>query len=239
MKTINIKQKTPKVVKAIKGVTKKVGSKVMGIDLIDGQKRGESIARRLFLLLVIALFIYFLLLTFIGKKEEIQVQVPKEEAYAKEVVPDVVENINGDVVTTKVNGEVSIVPAEVFMESSSIAVKRFTQSYRGSRIDDKYFALLDKYCSDEVLKTVVAISVAETGMGRDVKRQSNFFGWFKGGNRNYDPDQETMAKDICNGVEKNYIGIGSDKAKAKKYVGYISNAWLENYRWAYAQMESR
>jgi hypothetical protein len=155
----------------------------------------------------------------------------------QEVVEPKEEWVDGDRVTEVEEGVYEIVPAEVFMESSTQAVKRFTQSYGGSRIDDKYFTLLDKYCSDEALRTVVALSVAETGMGRDVKRQSNFYGWFKGGNRNYDPDQETMAKEICNGVEENYLNIGNDSAKQRKYVGYVSNTWLYNYRWAYAQME--
>jgi hypothetical protein len=115
-------------------------------------------------------------------------------------------------------------------------IKEFTKSYRGSRIDDEYFALLDKYCSDEALKTVVAISVAESGMGRDVNRESNFFGWFKNGNENYDPDKGTMAKEICNGIEKSYLGIGNDMGKVKDYVGYISEDWLYNYRWAYNKL---
>ena len=127
--------------------------------------------------------------------------------------------------------------SEIFLFKDEEKAKEFTKTYRGSRIDDKYFNLLDEYCSDEALRTVVAISVAETGMGRDVSRQSNFYGWFKGGNRNYDPDMETMAREICTGVEKNYLNIGNDMAKAKKYVGYVSNDWLRNYRWAYAQME--
>ena len=169
-------------------------------------------------------------------RESVQETVETPEI-DQEVVAPKEEWINGDRVTEVEEGVYEIVPAENFMESSVTAIKRFTQSYRGSRIDDKYFALLDEYCSDEALRTVVALSVAETGMGRDVKRQSNFYGWFKGGNRNYDPDQETMAKEICNGVEKNYLNIGNDMGKAKKYVGYVSNDWLRNFRWAYAQME--
>lgn len=208
-------------------------------NLLDGQRRGEVMFRRFFFLIAMGMLIYLLLLTLVGKKEErVEVDVEPVKVYAEEVVvEDKQEWVDGDKVTTKADGTIEVVPAEVFMESPTVAVKEFTQSYRGSRIDDKYFALLDKYCSDEALKTVVALSVAETGMGRDVKRQSNFYGWFKGGNRNYDPDQETMAKEICNGVEKNYLNIGNDMAKAKKYVGYVSNDWLYNYRWAYAQME--
>ena len=209
-----------------------------GWNLLDGQRRGEVIFRRAFVLVVGSLLLYLFLLAVVGKKEQ---NVP--EVQAKEVIEEVVvvedkeEWVDGDKVTTKADGTVEVIPAEVFMESSTQAIKRFTQGYRGSRIDDKYFALLDENCSDEALRTVVALSVAETGMGRDVSRQSNFYGWFKGGNRNYDPSQEVMAKEICNGVEKNYLNIGNDMGKAKKYVGYVSNDWLYNYRWAYAQME--
>lgn len=210
------------------------------INLLDGQRRGEVMFRRFFFLVAMGMLIYLLLLTFVGRKDEVKVSVDPtpEKVLAQEVVVEEKEEwVNGDRVTTKADGTVEVVPAENFMESSTQAVKRFIESYSGSRIDDKYFSLLDKYCSDEALRTVVAISVAETGMGRDVKRQSNFYGWFKGGNGNYDPDQETMAKEICNGVEKNYLNIGNDMAKAKKYVGYVSNDWLRNFRWAYAQME--
>lgn len=210
-----------------------------GWNLLDGQRRGEIIFRRVLFLVFIALLIYVLLLTFVGKKEgRVQIETKPTQVQAKEVVvEDKEEWIDGDKVTTKADGTVEVIPAEVFMESSTQAVKRFTDSYSGSRIDDKYFALLDKYCSDEALRTVVAISVAETSMGRNTSRNTNFYGWFKGGNRNYDPDMETMAKEICTGVEKNYLNIGNDMAKVKKYVGYVSSDWLYNYRWAYAQME--
>jgi len=210
-----------------------------GWSLLDGQRRGEVMFRRFFFLIAMGMLIYLLLLTLVGKKEErVEVDVEPVKVYAEEVVvEDKQEWVGGDRVTTKADGTIEVVPAEVFMESSVKSIKAFTQSYKGSRIDDKYFTLLDEHCSDEALRTVVAISVAETGMGRDVKRQSNFYGWFKGGNRNYDPDQEIMAKEICEGVEKNYLNIGNDMAKVKKYVGYVSNDWLRNYRWAYAQME--
>jgi len=210
------------------------------INLLDGQRRGEVMFRRMFFLIAMGMLIYLLLLTFVGRKDEatVSIDTTPEKVQAKEVVVEEKEEwVDGDKVTTKADGTVEVIPAEVFMESSTTAVKRFTQSYKGSRIDDKYFSLLDKYCSDEALRVVVAISVAETGMGRDVKRQSNFYGWFKGGNRNYDPSQEVMAKEICDGVEENYLNIGNDSAKQRKYVGYVSNNWLYNYRWAYAQME--
>lgn len=209
-------------------------------NLLDGQRRGEVVFRRVFFLVAMGMLIYLLLLTFVGRKDEapMSVNATPEKVQAKEVViEDKEEWIDGDKVTTKADGTVEVIPAEVFMKNPTQAVKRFTDSYSGSRIDDKYFALLDKYCSDEALRTVVAISVAETSMGRNTSRNTNFYGWFKGGNRNYDPDMETMAKEICTGVEKNYLNIGNDMAKVKKYVGYVSSDWLYNYRWAYAQME--
>ncbi len=118
------------------------------------------------------------------------------------------------------------------------AIRAFTKRYRGSRIDGQYFELLEKNCSVEGLRTVVAISVAESGMGRDTPfRHSNFWGWFAGGNRNYDPDKETMSRVICTGIERNYIGIGHDFNKASRYVGHNPTNWLSNFNWAYYQME--
>lgn len=209
-------------------------------NLLDGQKRGEIIFRRVFFLLAMSMLLYLLLLTLVGRKDQKEVTIKQEpeKVIAKEVeVEEKVEWVAGDRVTTKADGSVEVVPAENFMDSPVQAIKKFTETYSGSRIDKEYFALLDEHCSDEALRTVVAISVAESSMGRNTSRKSNFFGWFKGGNRNYDPDQETMAKEICNGVEKNYLNIGNDSAKQKRYVGYVGNDWLRNYRWAYAQME--
>jgi len=210
------------------------------INLLDGQKRGEIIFRRAFVLVVGGLILYLLLLAFVGKKEE-----NSEVAQAVDVVTGVdglgVVRRDGEVVDgQKVvveNGKAMYIQEYNPVSDQVKAIKKFTQSYRGSRIDDKYFDLLDENCTDEGLRTVVAISVAETGMGRDVNRQSNFFGWFKGGNRNYDPSRKVMAREICKGVQKSYLNIGSDSAKARKYVGHSTTTWLRNYRWAYAQME--
>lgn len=213
------------------------------INLLDGQRKGEVIFRRSFVLIVGALIVYLLLLVFVGKKED-----NSTPAVATETIVELGvdgsgnvrregEVVNGQKVEVENGKAVYIQPTPAPTSKQIKAIKKFTQTYRGSRINDKYFDLLASNCSVEALRVVVAISVAETGMGRDVKRQSNFFGWFAGGNRNYDPDQKTMAKVICSGVEKSYIGIGSSVAKAKKYVGNNPTNWLRNYRWAYAQME--
>lgn len=186
------------------------------------------------------MLLYLLLLTLVGRKDQKEVTIKQEpeKVIAKEVeVEEKVEWVAGDRVTTKEDGSVEVVPAENFMDSPVQAIKKFTETYSGSRIDKEYFAYLDEHCSDEALRTVVAISVAETSMGRNTKNKANFFGWFKGGNRYYDTDKETMAKEICTGITKYYIGIGEDMAKATRYVGHNPSTWLRNYRWAYSQME--
>lgn len=214
--------------------------KSLKINLLDGQRKGEIIFRRVFLILIV-----YLLVLFIGKALTNKPEETPREAGAIEIV-------NGQKVQIDENGKTwyiqeytpkpEVKKAEVVVDKKEFneyeKIYKFTQTYRGSRISAKYFGYLKQECkTPEVLRTVVAISVAETGMGRDVKRHSNYFGWFAGGNRNYDPDQETMAKEICSGVEKNYLNIGNDMAKVKKYVGYVSNDWLRNFKWAYAQME--
>ena len=61
MKTITIKQTTPKILKFLKTTANRVYSKAMKFDLIDGQKRSESIARRLAILLLLFLSLYILI----------------------------------------------------------------------------------------------------------------------------------------------------------------------------------
>ena len=208
-------------------------------NLLDGQKRGEILFRRIFFLLAMGMLLYLLLLILVGRKdqEQVQIEIKPEKVEAKEVIEEKEEWVNGDRVTTKADGSIEIVPAENFMDSQVQTVRKFTQTYSSSRIDNEYFVYLDRYCEDEALRTVVAISVAETSMGRNTSNKANFFGWFKGGNRRYDTDKETMAKEICTGVTKHYIGIGEDMGKVRKYVGHNSSNWLKNYRWAYSQME--
>ena len=212
-------------------------------DLLDGQKRGEVLFRRFFVFAV-GYALVLLLATVYGDRIKAYLEGESKEVQAsvevieekEEVVEDKIEWVDGDRVTEKADGTIVVVPAEVFMESSVTAMRDFTKRY-GGKIDDTYFNLLDKYCSDEGLRTVIALSVAESSMGKNTSNKSNWYGWFKGGNRYYDPSQEEMAKEICTGVEKNYLGIGSNNSKAIKYVGYVSTTWLNNYRWAYNQME--
>lgn len=137
-------------------------------------------------------------------------------------------------------GEPEYVPTRV-PEVKQVArvsnVDAFVKSYRGSRIDDSYLKILRGACKDEeLLKRVVAMSVSESGMGRDLPhRQSNFWGWFKSGDRNYDPSREQMAQDICNGVRKYYYDMTPERV-ARYTGGDRSSNWANIYNWAMAQM---
>jgi hypothetical protein len=215
--------------------------KALGINLLDGQRRGEVVFRRVFLLVV--LYILFILvghLIFPRAKQEEVVQ----EVEAK----DRVEWVGGDRVTYREDGIVEVVPAENFESAPEVveivetqgkgvdSVSEFIKSY-GGRIDDTYLALLRENCNEEAVKIVVAISVAETSMGKKTNKATNFYGWFKSGNTAYDPSVEEMAAEICRGVQKSYMSIGKDARVTGVYTGSDRvDSWTENFNWALAQM---
>jgi hypothetical protein len=117
-------------------------------------------------------------------------------------------------------------------------VYTFTQTYKGSRIDTNYYNLLKENCKTEGgLKLVVAISVAESGMGRDLPyREANFWGYFLNNDRNFDPSREEMARVICNGIETYYMGVNNNTELARRYVGHDPSDWLFRVNWALSQM---
>jgi hypothetical protein len=213
------------------------------IDLLDGQKRGEIVFRRVFFILVMFAIVALLGMLLIEKEPYEEYIKEVEEVDAREEGVDGVGNvvkegdiINGQEVVVE-DGKASYVVEYDPMSEQAKVVKSFIFDVYKGRYSEEYFELLRENCSDEGLKTVVALSVAESSMGKNTSKKSNWYGWFKGGNRNYDPDVEEMAKEICTGIEKSYLGIGTDMSKVRRYVGYVSNTWLNNYRWAYAQME--
>jgi hypothetical protein len=217
--------------------------KSVKINLLDGQKRGEIIFRRAFFILVMFTIVALLGMLLIEKEPYEEYIKEVQEVDAREEGIDGVGNIvkEGDII----NGQEVVVEdgqARYIYEYEPLsdqvkAVKTFVFDVYKGRYSEEYFELLVDNCSDEGLRTVVAISVAESSMGKNTNRKTNWYGWFKGGNRNYDPSQEEMAKEICTGVEKNYLGIGTDMNKVKRYVGSVSSSWLGNYIWAYNQME--
>ena len=217
--------------------------KSVKINLLDGQKRGEIIFRRAFFILVMFTIVALLGMLLIEKEPYEEYIKEVQEVDAREEGVDGVGNVvkEGDIV----NGQEVVVEDGkaayiVDYQPKSDQVKQIESfvfdTYKGAYTRE-YFDLLVSNCSDEGLRTVIALSVAESSMGKNTNKNSNWYGWFKGGNRNYDPSIEEMAKEICTGVEKSYIGITTDMNKARTYVGYVSDSWLNNIKWAYGQME--
>ena len=217
--------------------------KSVKINLLDGQKRGEIIFRRAFFILVMFTIVALLGMLLVEKEPYEEYIKEVQEVDAREEGVDGVGNVvkEGDIV----NGQEVVVEDGkaayiVDYQPKSDQVKQIESfvfdTYKGAYTRE-YFDLLVSNCSDEGLRTVIALSVAESSMGKNTNKNSNWYGWFKGGNRNYDPSIEEMAKEICTGVEDHYLGITTDMGKAKAYVGYVSESWLNNIRWAYGQME--
>lgn len=112
-------------------------------------------------------------------------------------------------------------------------------SYYGGRYSHEYLQELANNCDSDTLQIVLAISVAETGMGKATNKRTNFYGWYKNGNTGYDPDMKTMAKEICTGISKYYKNVGNNMAVANIYTGNDrTSTWFKNFQWAYYKMET-
>jgi len=76
--------------------------------------------------------------------------------------------------------------------------------YPGSRVTEEYYKAMEQALDEKTLANVLAMSIAETGAGRDASnfqgdgglKNSNFWGYFKGGDRTYDPDTGVMIEDL-------------------------------------------
>lgn len=190
--------------------------RVRRIDILDGKKRFERVSRRLLILLMgISILVLVLFLT---RKEEV-------------VCPNEVnEQIEEDITIPEKTSEI------IIEEVKQDKVKEYIESY-GGRINDEYLATLRNYCDEETLKLVIAISVAETNMGNSTLRHSNFYGYFYGGNRNYDPDYTEMSEVICRGISKYYFDVASNRAKAVRYTGGDNvDMWIANVNKALSNM---
>ena len=183
--------------------------KAMRFDIFDGKSRAERVSRRvIFLLLVLVVGMLS------GHLYKAQQEL-KEPRTTIVVVPEEQET-------------------EGLVEVDKI--KQYIDSY-GGRINDEYLATLRNYCDEETLKLVVAISVAETNMGNSTLRHSNFYGYFYGGNRNYDPDYTEMSEVICRGISKYYSDVASNRAKAVRYTGGDNvDMWIANVNKALSNM---
>lgn len=206
--------------------------KSLKINLLDGQRRGEIVFRRVFLLVIV-----YVLIVLVGKlitnKPQEAYEVEEVDAgytYTQEEYPELYEVPEAEVVEVVETGGKGLVIEE------KDSVKEYIKSY-GGKIDDDYLALLRKYCDEETLKVVVAISVAESSMGKNTSKQSNYFGWFKGNNRSYDPIREEMAQEICRGIGTYYRNIGFDRNLTMRYTGGDrAETWTGNFMSAIESM---
>lgn len=123
----------------------------------------------------------------------------------------------------------SISSRESSVVSGEDPIWSFVKNYPGGRINEDYYSLLSKYCGvgSHNLKLVIGMSVSESGMGGKglaSTKRSNFWNFFKGGNRAYDPDRDTMAREICNSVKTNYWLVDTDFHQARCYVRGCNDA---------------
>jgi len=213
MKIINIKQK---IQKAIKKFITKIYKKIKSVDLLDGQRRGEIIFRRVFFLIAMAMFIYLLLLVFVGKKEDIDV----EEVKAQEIlIEDKVEWVDGNRVTTKADGSIEIVPAEVFMSKEQLdklnedklKAQKIELFFRVNRNNapladyaEKFVEVANKYGLD--YRLLPAIATIESSGGKNNFRKYNAWGW---GNKSFSSFEEGI-EIVGKGLKNNYIEKGMD-----------------------------
>lgn len=120
---------------------------------------------------------------------------------------------------------------------------RMTSDYLGMMWDEinQQFPDATQDQKENLLASVLAISLTETGMGAaranaekssPYYRKSNFWGWFKNRDRSYDPEQPEMAKEIVRGLGSGYGLIGQDMnmEMAKRYSGSDrAERWLKDY----------
>jgi len=196
--------------------SKKFKTFLQSIDLLDGQRRGEVIFRRVFFLVSIAMFIYLMLVIFVGKKEDIESSIVPEKVEAQEV-KDRVEWINGDRVTTKADGSMEVVPAEVFMSAEQLKEKDLNYQ-RAKKIEtylrvnrnnapladyaDKFVEVANKYGLD--YRLLPAISVIESGGGKSLFRAYNAWGYGKYSFNSFEEGIEIVGK----GIKEGYIDKG-------------------------------
>lgn len=225
MKEINIKSKVNKIDKWFKSI----GKKIMSIDLIDGQGRVVSIIRRLIILLLLLFSVYILLDLMIHKgflttNEQRQLNQAIQQPLPSPVIA--LEQTEGSKVDNQTTEDIQKVKTTLQPLGK---IEEYIIAY-GGRYDSEYLASLRKYCSEDTLKLVIAISVAETGMGKArMDRNTNWYGYFYKGDRQYDPDVDTMSRVICNGIGKYYSDVNVNVAKANTYTGGDhTTTWMAN-----------
>lgn len=216
---------------------KSIGKKIMSIDLIDGQGRGVSIIRRLIILLLLLFSVYVLIDLLIHKgflttNEQRQLNQAIQQPLPSPVIA--LEQTEGSKVDNQTTEDIQKVKTTLQPLGK---IEKYIIAY-GGRYDSEYLASLRNYCDEDTLKLVIAISVAETGMGKArMDKNTNWYGYFYGGDRQYDPDMETMSRVICNGISKYYSDVATNYDRAFTYTGGDNTkTWMGNVNEALSEM---
>jgi len=214
--------------------------KIKNIDLLDGQKRGEIVFRRIFFLLAMGMFIYLLLLTFVGRKDETQALSDiQENAEAKEAIEDKVEWVDGDRITTKADGSVEIVPSTAFMSQEELnkikenqlkarKIESFFRVNRGNApladYAEKFVEVANKYNLD--YRLLPAIATIESSGGKNNFRSYNAWGWGSKGFSSFEEGIEVVGK----GLKELYTDQGFDTVQeiAPIYCPPNATNWARN-----------
>ena len=214
------------------------------INLLDGQRRGEVIFRRLFVLIAIGMLIYLLLLTFVGRKDEatISIDTAPEKVQAEElVVEDKEEWVDGDKVVEKSDGSVEVIPAEVFMSAEQLQeqdlnyqkaqkIETYLRVNRGNaplaKHAEKFVEVANKYGLD--YRLLPAISVMESEGGKKLFRPYNAWGWGKSGFANWKEGIYSVSK----GLGKYYSnGLTTPKLISKYYCPPSADGWANKVQY--------
>lgn len=215
-------------------------------NLLDGQRRGEVIFRRVFVLITGFALLYLFLLAVVGKKEDHNV----EKVQAQEVaVEDKEEWIDGDKVITRGNGTVEVIPAEVFMSAEELKkqdanyqkarkIETYLRGNRGNaplaQYADKFVQVANKYNLD--YRLLPAISVMESGGGKVLFRPYNAWGWGKKTFTSFEQGIETVGK----GLRTGYFDKGADTVDkiAPIYCPPNATNWAKNVKQFMNEIES-
>lgn len=230
-------------------------------DLLDGRRRGEVIARRLYVLLSILAMLLMLTSLYAQQSPVTKVvtaQEPEGETVLKsgDVVNGVEVRVHDDgsvwyvaEVTPEVKEPVQVQPKKEATLKVDDKVLKFVTTYNGSRIDRSYLEKITVACGGNTkkVKSIVAIALSETGLGRDVKKKTNFYGYHLGG-ASYDPSLDTIVKNMCKAVGGSYKNLPAGESVAMYVYGRSYSklnasqkegvkAWQGRYNWAMKEMK--
>lgn len=232
-----------KLIAGHKKLLKKTKSKIKETFLEDDFNKTTFKYRLIIVLLVLALI---MALAFAFKKEDSTIP----QAQAAETVEIKEEVVVKEVDITKKKEKIVYVDKTDFYAIENIYT--FAKTYRGSKMTAEYFGYIRNSCKDNpvAISKVIALYVAETGLGRDTSNKSNFAGWFAGGNRSFDPSQKEMAQIMCKAVTGVYKNLPSTesvsmyvygKSYSKLNAAQKKGVAGEQYRmnWALQEMQGK